>query len=596
MRAASHNCDAIVVGAGTQRDPSCILSLALWGFRVLLIETGGRRPDGPPARQAWLRKIGHRLVGAGAHPDPDRWNAPILHYSHRNSRTPRETEAILGRGVGGSSTLYAAALGRMRRKDFEVSRRGAPTDLEQPLPNAWPISFNEFRIYYRRAEALLRIAGERDPLDADDNSDPVAPPDLSPRDAVICERLVRNGLHPYRLRVGFDYKPGCAECQGRRCPIGCKADGESRALAAALATGRVTLETDATVKSIAQGPEGVSVRIRSASDEIETRAAATLVLAAGALNTPLILARSPGLWPDAPPPAMLGRGLMFHISEIFAVRVPRRLGRSNVRKTLALRDFYDAGAESLGEIQSMGLDLSTGQAMHYLREIGSARLLRGVKGLAEFFPPLRLGRREDRRAGAGLRHHHRRSALCPQSGLRGAGHGIAARRTAHRHLLRTPPVVSRREHAHAGADPPDLRTLPHPLLRPLRGAEHGPSHGHVPHGNRSDDLGDRSVRTALGLPEHLRRRHLGLPLLERRRAEPDRRRARPPGGGSDRPGRGGLRPSRRRRGRCPPERSAAHALRQRRHDRDLRSRRRKWFCPRRRRGGRVVEGARLESV
>lgn len=386
MRAASHNCDAIVVGAGLSGS-IVTLSLALWGFRVLLIETGGRRPDGPPARQAWLRKIGHRLAGAGAHPDPDRWNAPILHYSHRNSRTPRETEAILGRGVGGSSTLYAAALGRMRRKDFEVSRRGAPTDLEQPLPNAWPISFNEFRIYYRRAEALLRIAGERDPLDADDDSDPVAPPDLSPRDAVICERLVRNGLHPYRLRVGFDYKPGCAECQGRRCPIGCKADGESRALAAALATGRVTLETDATVESIAQGPEGVSVRIRSASDEIETRAAATLVLAAGALNTPLILARSPGLWPDAPPPAMLGRGLMFHISEIFAVRVPRRLGRSNVRKTLALRDFYDAGAESLGEIQSMGLDLSTGQAMHYLREIGSARLLRGVKGLAEFFRP-----------------------------------------------------------------------------------------------------------------------------------------------------------------------------------------------------------------
>lgn len=385
MQAASHNCDAIVVGAGLSGS-IVTLSLALWGFRVLLIETGGRRPDAP-APQAWLRKIGHRFAGAGAHPDPDRWDAPILHYPHRNSRRPRETEAILGRGVGGSSTLYAAALGRMRRKDFEVSRRGAPTDLEQPLPNAWPVSFNEFRVYYRRAEALLRVAGERDPLDADDDSDPRRPPELSPRDAAIRAQLTRNGLHPYRLRVGFDYRPGCAECPGRRCPIGCKADGESRALAAALATGRVTLKTDATVESVGQAPEGVSVRLRCRSGEVETHTAATLVLAAGALNTPLILARSRELWPDARPPEMLGRGLMFHISEIFAVRAPRRLGRSNVRKTLALRDFYDYGAESFGEIQSMGVDLSTGQAMHALREMGSARLFRGLKGAAEFLRP-----------------------------------------------------------------------------------------------------------------------------------------------------------------------------------------------------------------
>ena len=199
--------------------------------------------------------------------------------------------------------------------------------------------------------------------------------------------MVQNGLHPYRLRVGFDYRPGCAECPGRRCPIGCKADGESRALAAALATGRVTLETDATVESVAQGPEGASVRVRTAAGEVETRTAATLVLAAGALNTPLILARSPGLWPDAAPPAMLGRGLMFHISDIFAVRAPRRLARSNVRKTLALRDFYDDGAGNLGEIQSMGLDLSAGQAMYYLRELGSARLFRSFRGAAEFFRP-----------------------------------------------------------------------------------------------------------------------------------------------------------------------------------------------------------------
>lgn len=387
MRVASHNCDAIVVGAGLSGS-IVTLSLALWGLRVLLIETGGRAPDGPPASQAWLRRIGHRFTGLGPHPDPDRWNAPILHYPHRGSRKPREIEAVLGRGVGGSSTLYSAALGRMRRKDFEVSRRGAPTDLEQPLPNAWPISFNEFRVYYRRAEALLRIVGERDPLDADDDSDPRSPPDLSPRDAAIRDQLVRNGLHPYRLRVGFDYRPGCAECPGRRCPIGCKADGESRALAAALATGRVTLETEVTVESVAHGPDGVSVRVRTASGAVETRTAATLVLAAGALNTPLILARSPGLWPDAPPPPMLGRGLMFHISDIFAVRAPRRLARSNVRKTMAVRDFYDDGAESLGEIQSMGLDLSTGQTMTCLRELGSARLVRGLKGAAEFLRPI----------------------------------------------------------------------------------------------------------------------------------------------------------------------------------------------------------------
>lgn len=378
--------EVVVVGAGLGGSMAA-LALVERGLRVLLIETGGADAAvAPPPRGSRFRRVLRRLVFSLGAVSPDRWPDPILLYRRRGNRRPRLTMAAIGCGLGGSSAVYSAALGRMRREDFATDRRGAPGD-PQPLPNAWPVSFDEFRPYYRRAESILRVVGERDPLDPDDDSAPGRPPRLSPRDASLVRTLERNGAHPYRLRVGFDYRPGCDECIGRRCPVGCKAEGASRALSQARAQGGLVVETCSTALMISRDDTGPNVVVRTRAGRIETRSAAAVVVAAGALNTPLLLARSDSLWGERGRPPLLGRGLMFHFSDLFAVRVARGLERGRVKKSIAVRDLYDPATGGLGEVQSVGCDLTTAGVMTGLRERGRAYLPPGCIRLVELLRP-----------------------------------------------------------------------------------------------------------------------------------------------------------------------------------------------------------------
>lgn len=364
--------DVVVVGAGLAGSFAAY-QLARHPLRILVIELGTGAGSMAPGLLRILRggKTGGRWAGS-------------LHLHSAAGGPPRRIEAYLGQGPGGSSAIYNAALGRFRRSDFLEDRAEPEPGGEPALPNAWPVDCDAFDGYYARAEALMRIVGERDPLDPDDASAPGAPPPLARRDAAIRDDLRRNGLHPYRLRVGMDYLPGCGECQGRRCPRGCKAEGASRALAPALATGRVAIRPGLRVRAIERGGNGVLRVLAEPAGSpagrpggspwgspwgsgVEIFAAHRVVLAAGALNTPLILARSARLWESAPAPAMLGRGLMFHLSDVFAVRAPGTRGKEiepgRPRKTLAFRDFY----AKLGEVQSTGFDLGPGLAMAAMR-------------------------------------------------------------------------------------------------------------------------------------------------------------------------------------------------------------------------------------
>lgn len=295
---------------------------------------------------------------------------------------PRPMLLRHGRGPGGSSALYSAALGRFRRSDFEDTR---PARLAaSALPNDWPIDYDAFRACYVRAEELMRVRGERDPTDPDDDAALLPPPPLMPGAEAVRDAVARNGYHPYRLHVAVDYVAGCAECFGFRCPRDCKSDGSNRSLRRALRTGRVTLETERTVERIAVEDGVVRVTVRDPEGRESERRAGRVVLAAGALNTPLLLERSTALWRETPRPAMLSRGLMFHLSDVFALAAP---AAGAPRKWLALRDLYADGEANLGEIQSTGTVVTTSSLMQGLRHF-AARLLGGHALVAiEFLRP-----------------------------------------------------------------------------------------------------------------------------------------------------------------------------------------------------------------
>lgn len=314
-----------------------------------------------------------------APPDPE-----FVSYFTRSAEGSEAATPVLvrhGRGAGGSSALYAAALSRFRRTDFVTSNPG--TDSNPALPNSWPVKYDEFCNYYRHAEKLMRVRGEPDPMDPDDAGQLLPPPPLGPEGVAVSGALAANGLHPYRLHVGIDYREGCAECFGFRCKVACKSDGYNRALRGVVESGAVRLETDAPVDRLGTGPDG-SVIVQLANGAV--RHASRVVLAAGALNTPLILERSETLWRDGRKPAMLSRGLMFHISDAFTVRTGTDATRVP-RKWLCLRDFYSDGEVNVGEIQSTGAVVKTGAIMHGLRMRIAKRFGQTVLPLVEFLRP-----------------------------------------------------------------------------------------------------------------------------------------------------------------------------------------------------------------
>lgn len=362
--------DLVVVGAGM--GGSIIAArCAAAGMRTLVIEAGWTITQTRPSSGGLIARL-RRKLAQSITPDPEgeRWPRTMLLRSAPDRRW-REVKPILGRGPGGSARIYGAALGRARPQDFAESVDPAAwhPDAEAALPNAWPVEFTAFRDWYREAEQLLRVVGTPDPLDPADDAALRDPPRISPGHERIAEALRANGRHPFRMHVGIDYRPGCHECQGSTCPRACKSHGFNRALAPALAADHpVRLEERLLVGKVDRGSDGtLHLECEDSDGTTRTVPARTLVLAAGALNTPLILQRSTGLW-GGPAPAMVGAGMMFHSSEIFAVSGLAAETLYGPRKVLAFRDHYRDGAAPLAEVQSMGLTPSAGLIAGYLAD------------------------------------------------------------------------------------------------------------------------------------------------------------------------------------------------------------------------------------
>jgi choline dehydrogenase-like flavoprotein len=98
--------------------------------------------------------------------------------------------------------------------------------------------------------------------------------------------------------------------------------------------------------------------------------ARVIVLAAGALMSPIILLRSRNdHWPAGLGNSadLVGRNLMFHASDFHLVWPRGRLDASGPRKTLAFRDFYAYGEHKLGMVQSSGIAPDVGSIIGYLK-------------------------------------------------------------------------------------------------------------------------------------------------------------------------------------------------------------------------------------
>jgi choline dehydrogenase-like flavoprotein len=111
------------------------------------------------------------------------------------------------------------------------------------------------------------------------------------------------------------------------------------------------------------------------------------VLAAGAIHTPKLLLHSRNdHWPDglANRSGLVGRNLMFHANQAFALWPSKRLPSTGPRKSLAFRDLYEVGGQRLGSVQSTGFELGYGEYLMHLYRLfdhSGAKRLRIVRPL-----------------------------------------------------------------------------------------------------------------------------------------------------------------------------------------------------------------------
>jgi choline dehydrogenase-like flavoprotein len=97
--------------------------------------------------------------------------------------------------------------------------------------------------------------------------------------------------------------------------------------------------------------------------------AKVFVLAAGAIHTPKLLLMSKNdHWPNglANHSDLVGRNLMFHANQNFALWPSEKLPSSGPRKSICFRDFYCANGERCGCVQSTGFELGYGEFLMHL--------------------------------------------------------------------------------------------------------------------------------------------------------------------------------------------------------------------------------------
>ena len=346
--------DFAIVGAGVGGS-SAAYALTNKGYSVLLIEKGLSRFSDPGASGITQEtEDPEERLGTG------RW--PTKLTTKIDGKTS-EIWAPLGCGLGGSSLLYAAAMGRLEPLDF------GPQDTPQGQVS-WPFSYQELEPYYAAAESLFSVSGTANPLDKQRPHKLKMPPPMTEVDQHFFDSFQSSGLNPYRLPLALKNREGCVGCGGFLCQSGCKQDAAESCLVPAANTGCLHILDRTEVVSIDADREKVHGLTVKKGSVLETIRAKVFILSAGAYFSPVILQKSinddwpKGLGNDHD---RVGRNLMFHISEHIGIWPRGNFSDKGFRKTIALRDFYKRDNEKFGEFQSTGITAGYGNVLYFLR-------------------------------------------------------------------------------------------------------------------------------------------------------------------------------------------------------------------------------------
>ena len=347
--------DVVIIGAG-MGGAAAAYALTHQGQEVLLIEKGKEDIQNSCKENA-TKQFEDPVVRI----EQAQW--PTKLQIALNGRTSLFWPS-LGCGVGGSTLLYAATLGRLEPIDFKarVTPYGEKID--------WPIDYKDLEPYYLKVEELFSVCGTVDPRDSYSAYKLMPPPTMSESDQQLYTSMQQANFNPYRIHAGVEYRNDCEECAGYICRYACKHDARNSFIYPAKTTNNLTILSETEVVKLIAEKEKISAIEIKCQNETKFIRAKYVILAAGSLFTPMLLQKSTSThWPSGigNNHGLVGRNLMFHATDYIAVWPKGNPSREGPLRSFSMRDFYEYEGQRYGEFQTMGLTAGYGNIMQFLK-------------------------------------------------------------------------------------------------------------------------------------------------------------------------------------------------------------------------------------
>jgi choline dehydrogenase-like flavoprotein len=344
--------DVIIIGSGFG-GAAAAYELAKSNKKVLVVERGGvvKRDN-----LDWNSKA---ILVNQRYESDSFWEVKQYNQHHHQKFGFREV-------VGGNSIFYGGAALRLNSNDMK----------------SWPVSYETFEPYYRKAEQLLEVHGDSNEYDY---KYPYPSLPLNKPAQRLFDAAKKRGLKPYKLPLAINFENKnrttciqCNTCDGFPCKIKAKNDVTQTLLKKALASGAV-INSNTIVEQIGHD-NGCASSIQCVDKKTKSRfkiKGKVILIAAGSIATPLLLINSNITH------KYLGKYLMRHCNGIVSCVFPFRTNPEQIfHKQLLFMDYYEKMRQefstAIGCIQDIYMPASD-----VIRHFAP----RGLKTLAGIFRP-----------------------------------------------------------------------------------------------------------------------------------------------------------------------------------------------------------------